>query len=96
MEGGSVRVTLQKLGNNGELAEAALTVSDTGIGIPLDEQERIFERFYRVDRSRRGAVQGTGLGLSIVKHAMKLHGGKIEIKSDGKRGSSVVLRFPLA
>ena len=89
LEGGSVRITLEKNG------EAALTVSDTGIGIPPDEQERIFERFYRVDRSRRGAVQGTGLGLSIVKHAMKLHGGRIEIKSDGHRGSSVVLRFPL-
>jgi two-component system phosphate regulon sensor histidine kinase PhoR len=96
VEGGSVRVKLEVLGKDaGEGAEAVLTVEDTGIGIPPDEQERIFERFYRVDRSRRGAVSGTGLGLSIVKHAVKLHGGKIEVKSDGKRGSSVTLRFPV-
>jgi two-component system phosphate regulon sensor histidine kinase PhoR len=96
VEGGSVRVKLEVLGKNaGEGAEAVLTVEDTGIGIPPDEQERIFERFYRVDRSRCDAVPGTGLGLSIVKHAVKLHGGKIEVKSDGKRGSSVTLRFPV-
>ncbi|MDR3354675.1 MAG: hypothetical protein LBO21_06525 [Synergistaceae bacterium] len=97
VEGGSVSVTLKKLTNDaGKPAEAVLCVADTGIGIPPDEQERVFERFYRVDRSRRGAVQGTGLGLSIVKHAVKLHDGKIEVKSDGKHGSSVILRFPAA
>jgi two-component system phosphate regulon sensor histidine kinase PhoR len=95
VEGGSVRVTLERLERDaGEGVEVVFTVSDTGIGIPPDEQERIFERFYRVDRSRCDAVPGTGLGLSIVKHAVKLHNGRIEVKSDGRRGSSVTLRFP--
>jgi len=54
-----------------------VSVSDTGIGIPKPEQERIFERFYRVDKSRSKAVGGTGLGLSIVKHAAIVHDARI-------------------
>jgi two-component system phosphate regulon sensor histidine kinase PhoR len=69
------------------------TVSDTGTGIPAAEQERIFERFYRVDKSRSKSAGGTGLGLSIVKHGAALHNAKIEVQSDGKTGSRFTLRF---
>ncbi|HWQ51967.1 MAG TPA: ATP-binding protein [Terriglobales bacterium] len=75
--GGSAQLMVKKEGQG-----AALSVADTGIGIPKAEQERIFERFYRVDKSHSEAVEGTGLGLAIVKHGAALHGAKIEVKSD--------------
>ena len=75
--------------------EAVLTVTDTGIGIPEQAQDRIFERFYRVDKSRSKAVGGTGLGLSIVKHAVKLHGGEITVNSSVGRGTKVTVRLPV-
>ena len=63
-------------------------VVDTGIGIPYADQSRVFERFYRVDKSHSKEVGGTGLGLSIVKHAAQYHGAKLELKSDpGQRHS---------
>lgn len=71
-----------------------LSVSDTGIGIPLDQQSRIFERFYRVDKSRSKEVGGTGLGLSIVKHAAKLHNAEIELRSVVDKGTTIILTFP--
>ena len=71
-----------------------LSVSDTGIGIPLDQQSRIFERFYRVDKSRSKEVGGTGLGLSIVKHAAKLHNAEIELRSTLGKGTTIILTFP--
>ncbi|MDR2177139.1 MAG: PAS domain-containing protein [Treponema sp.] len=89
IEGGSVRVSVEKSGG-----ETILSVEDTGIGIPEDERERIFERFYRVDKSRNNAVEGTGRGLSIVKHGAALHGAKIEIQSGAEKGSRFILRFP--
>jgi two-component system phosphate regulon sensor histidine kinase PhoR len=87
-EGGKIHVSVEKLGQ-----EVVLSVSDTGIGIPADEQDRIFERFYRVDKSRSRTVEGTGLGLSIVKHGAALHKAKIEVQSDGKTGTRFTLRF---
>ena len=74
---------------------AVLTITDTGIGIPKEEVQRLGERFYRVDRSRSRDLGGTGLGLSIVKHLMLAHGGKIEIESQLGRGTKVSLYFPL-
>jgi two-component system phosphate regulon sensor histidine kinase PhoR len=71
-----------------------LYVIDTGIGIAPEHQERIFERFYRVDKSHSKAVGGTGLGLSIVKHAAKIHNAKIELKSTIKKGTTITVRFP--
>ena len=71
-----------------------LTVSDDGIGIPLEQQERIFERFYRVDKSHSKEVGGTGLGLSIVKHAVSLHNGKIELRSQLGTGTTITVTFP--
>ncbi|WP_368236684.1 sensor histidine kinase, partial [Anaerotruncus rubiinfantis] len=74
---------------------AVLTVSDTGIGIPKEHQERIFERFYRVDKSRSKQTGGTGLGLSIVKHIVERHGGTISLVSAQDAGTTVTARIPL-
>jgi two-component system, OmpR family, phosphate regulon sensor histidine kinase PhoR len=74
---------------------AVLTITDTGIGIPKEEAQRLGERFYRVDRSRSRDLGGTGLGLSIVKHLMLAHGGRMEIESQLGRGTKVSLFFPV-
>ena len=71
-----------------------VTVSDTGIGIPPEDRERVFERFYRVDKSHSKAIGGTGLGLSIVKHGAALHGADIRMDSQVGRGTSIQLSFP--
>lgn len=71
-----------------------LSVGDTGIGIPKEQQERIFERFYRVDKSHSKEVGGTGLGLSIVKHAARLHDAKISLESDVGKGTEITVVFP--
>ncbi len=71
-----------------------LSVADTGIGIPREHQDRIFERFYRVDKSRSKELGGTGLGLSIVKHAARLHHAKIELDSAEGKGTAIALIFP--
>ncbi len=89
-EGGSVTVRVAA-----EDGYAVLTVADTGIGIPAADRERVFERFYRVDKSRSKKVGGTGLGLSIVKHAAKLHGAEIALESTEGVGTTVTVRFPL-
>ena len=86
--GGRVNVIVATENN-----EAVLTVADTGIGIAEGEQERIFERFYRVDKSRSDAIAGTGLGLAIVKHGAALHDAKIELFSDIASGTVIKLRF---
>ena len=88
--GGSVTVTVSR-----QKDEAVLTVNDTGIGIPEGEQDRIFERFYRVDKSRSKEVGGTGLGLSIVKHAAFLHKAVIDITSQLGAGTTIQVRFPI-
>jgi two-component system phosphate regulon sensor histidine kinase PhoR len=72
-----------------------LIITDTGIGIPKEEVQRLGERFYRVDRSRSRDLGGTGLGLSIVKHLMIAHGGRMEIESQLGKGTKVSLFFPL-
>uniref|UniRef100_UPI0026E9416B sensor histidine kinase n=1 Tax=Phascolarctobacterium succinatutens TaxID=626940 RepID=UPI0026E9416B len=88
-KGGSVTLRL------GETA-SKLTVSviDTGIGIAANELPHIFERFYRVDRSRHKAIDGTGLGLSIVKHGVLFHGGTIRVLSSVGKGSEFIMKFP--
>ncbi|HEU4629436.1 MAG TPA: ATP-binding protein [Gemmatimonadaceae bacterium] len=74
----------------------ALTVRDTGIGIPTEHLSRIFERFYRVDPARSRAAGGTGLGLAIVRHLVEAHGGRVHAESAPGRGTSVVAVFPAA
>ena len=75
------------------LENKALTVKDTGIGIEEDELERVFERFYRVDKSRSREIGGTGLGLSIVKHGVSAHNARIEIKSKVNEGTEITVFF---
>ena len=72
----------------------SVCVKDSGIGIPLEEQERVFERFYCVDKSRSKKLGGSGLGLSIVKHIAKIHNAKIELKSQLGVGTSIRVEFP--
>lgn len=73
---------------------AVVKVADTGIGIPAEDQSRVFERFYRVDKSHSKASGGTGLGLSIVKHAVQYHHGTIELKSEPGKGTEITCVFP--
>lgn len=75
-------------------SEAVLSVEDTGIGIPAEHQEHIFERFYRVDKSHSKERGGTGLGLSIVKHAAIIHHAKISMRSVPGKGTKITVRFP--
>ena len=89
-EGGKVAVRVAA-----EKGKTILTVSDTGIGIGKEHWERIFERFYRVDRSHSRAVGSTGLGLSIVKHAVIIHKAEITLDSEEGRGTTVTVKFPL-
>lgn len=88
-EGGRVEVEVAQDGGT-----AAVTVRDTGIGIPPEHQSRVFERFYRVDKSHSKASGGTGLGLSIVKHAVQYHHGVIQLKSEVGKGTEIRVTFP--
>lgn len=88
-ENGLVKVDITDRDN-----EVILTVADTGIGIPAEHQDRIFERFYCVDKSHSKEIGGTGLGLSIVKHAARLHNAEIELHSIVGDGTTVTVKFP--
>lgn len=87
-ENGNVTVTVTTLEKG-----ASVSVKDTGIGIPKKYQERIFERFFRVDKSRSKATGGTGLGLAIVKHITQLHDAKLEISSEEGKGTEIIVTF---
>lgn len=87
--GGSVIVTVAR-----SAGRASVAVADTGIGIPYEDQSRVFERFYRVDKSHSRAIGGTGLGLSIVKHAAALHGAEIKLQSQPEDGTVIAVLFP--
>lgn len=87
--GGRITVELHR-----EEGDAVLSVTDDGIGIPLEAQSRVFERFYRVDRARTRDTGGTGLGLAIVKHIAELHGGAVTVDSELGRGSTFCVRLP--
>jgi len=89
-EGGEIRVSLRVHGR-----EAVLTVSDTGIGIPQEDQAHVFDRFYRVDKARSRATGGTGLGLSIVRQLVQLHGGSISLTSAPDQGTTFTVALPM-
>lgn len=89
IEGGTVTVSVAATADTG-----VLTVSDTGIGIPPEHQQRVFERFYRVDKSHSRQIGGTGLGLSIVKHACAYLGAAIDLQSEVGKGTTIRITFP--
>ncbi|MBR6953435.1 MAG: HAMP domain-containing protein [Clostridia bacterium] len=89
-DGGMVRVELQVKGRS-----ALLIVADNGVGIPKEDIDRIFERFYRVDKARSRDTGGTGLGLSIVRQLVQLHGGEISVKSEKGKGSVFTVLLPM-
>ena len=86
--GGSVTASVRK-----SAGRTILSVADTGIGIPYAHQPRVFERFYRVDKSHSKEVGGTGLGLSIVRHAAQYHGARLELKSQPGKGTTITVTF---
>ena len=88
-EGGAIGVKINHLDSHFKIE-----VLDNGIGIPKEHLPRIFERFYRVDKTRSRKIGGTGLGLSIVKHIVIMHGGKIEVESEAGKGSRFIITFP--
>ena len=90
VEGGSVTMTVETRGEKG-----VVTVADTGIGIEPEDQGRIFERFFRVDKSHSKASGGTGLGLSIVKHAVQYHRGEIRLHSQPGQGTQIQVLLPM-
>jgi len=89
-EEGIVKVQIEK-----DRYHVRLIVSDTGIGIPKEHQERIFERFYRVDKSRSKETGGTGLGLAIVKHIVERHDATISLESTMGEGTKIIVTFPV-
>ena len=90
LPGGKVEIMVDRKGE-----EAVLCVKDNGIGIAPEHQDRVFERFYRVDKSHSKSSGGTGLGLSIVKHAVQYHHGKLELKSEIGKGTEITVHFPI-
>ena len=87
-ENGSAGITIKK-----ESGGITLSVEDTGIGIPYDKQNRVFERFYRVDKSRSKSEGGTGLGLSIVKHGAAYHNAELRLDSVPDKGTTIKITF---
>ena len=90
ISGGAVNITVEKRLDN----RVQLSVSDNGIGIPADQLDRVFERFYRVDKSHSKSIGGTGLGLSIVKHGVACHNGEVALESTFGKGTTVKVIFP--
>ena len=88
VDGGSVLLTVSQ-----EPDGVCLCVADTGIGIPLEDQARVFERFYRVDKSHSKQIGGTGLGLSIVKHGAAYHNADIRLDSQVGQGTTICIVF---
>jgi two-component system phosphate regulon sensor histidine kinase PhoR len=105
-EGGSIQIRLTKdiLPQDGDLSGwsqgaqaefAKIIISDTGIGIAKEDQERIFDRFFRVDKARSRVQGGSGLGLSICKWIVDAHRGEIKVESDFGKGSSFIVKLPI-
>ncbi len=89
-DNGNIEISVESPDNS-----LRIEIADNGIGIPKEHLPRIFERFYRVDKTRSRKIGGTGLGLSIVKHIVLMHGGKIEVESEEGNGSKFIISLPL-
>jgi len=89
-DGGKITVKLKKSGR-----DAVLEISDTGVGIPPEDQPHVFDRFYRVDKARSRDTGGTGLGLSIVQQIIRLHAGSIQVFSEVGKGTTFIVRLPV-
>ncbi|WP_233531411.1 sensor histidine kinase [Paenibacillus alkalitolerans] len=89
LTGGTIRISLTRRGG-----DANVCITDTGIGIPEQHLDRIFERFYKADRSRNRNTPGSGLGLSIVQSIVTLHGGRIQVRSEPGKGTEVTVSLP--
>ncbi len=89
-QGGTVKVSVIRSGGN-----AVIKVIDTGLGIAPEDQPRVFERFYRADKSHSRLIGGTGLGLSIVKHGVQIHSGEIQLESKQNLGTTITVRLPI-
>ena len=90
----AVKASMDSKAHDG--GQISISVTDMGPGIPKEHQERIFERFYRVDKARSRKLGGTGLGLAIVKHVVQSHGGVVFVKSESGKGSTFYFRLPAA
>lgn len=95
-EGGSVTMDVAVEGVCADALQAIVRVTDTGMGIPANMRDKIFERFFRVDKSRSKETGGTGLGLAIVKHAVMYHKGTIEVESEEGKGTTFIVKIPAA
>jgi two-component system phosphate regulon sensor histidine kinase PhoR len=93
--GGSITVSASQREADGGPPMVEVRVADTGCGIPADEAARIFERFYKADKSRQRDGEGTGLGLAIARHTVELHGGRITVESEPGEGSTFIVRLPV-
>jgi two-component system, OmpR family, phosphate regulon sensor histidine kinase PhoR len=94
-EGGSIIVGAHVLGGPGQMERVEIYVEDTGMGVPVDDLPRLFERFYRVDKARSRELGGTGLGLAIVKHLALSQGGEVYVQSEVNRGSTFAFTLPV-
>ncbi|MBR5302093.1 MAG: HAMP domain-containing protein [Clostridia bacterium] len=89
-DGGKITVTLKRMGR-----DAVLEISDTGVGIPAEDVEHVFDRFYRVDKARSRETGGTGLGLSIVQQIVRLHAGSVTVQSEQGKGTTFIVQLPV-
>ena len=95
-DGGAIGVSAELGGTNSDAAnEVVVQIKDTGIGIPLESQSRVFERFYRVDKGRARKMGGTGLGLAITKHILLCHNGRIWLESELGQGTVFYFALPI-
>lgn len=93
--GGTITVSATLVRGDDDQRLIEVRVADTGCGIPADELARIFERFYKADKSRQRDGEGTGLGLAIARHTVELHGGRIRVESEPGEGSTFIVRLPV-
>ena len=90
-EGGEITVLMA----HGQDGEVRITVTDTGVGVPAAEQDRLFEEFFRASNAKKTTVAGTGLGLALVKKSVERHNGRLRLASKERQGTTVVIELPV-